>query len=228
MNISTIFLVMLTIVLVYCCTLVNFEQFMDTEPSLKQTTYRHILSETKEALDALDIPFFLRSGTCLGYVRERDFIEHDYDIDIGIKDTDFKPQLISEMTKRGLYLYRVLGTLKSGMELSFYLTATPLNHRAKIDIFVHKEKGPKTCWYTYTLDKTKKLKYCVTKFDLEEVDFLGIKVNIPNPVKKYLTEHYGKDWRIPKSSGVLGDYSFSSSPISLVNDFETVDDDMWY
>lgn len=227
MKYTFIFLV-LTAIIVYCCTRLRLENFMETESSPKQDTYRHILSQTKDALDALDIPFFLSSGTCLGYVRERDFIEHDYDVDVGIEASDFKPQLFDEMNKRGLHLYRILGTLETGMEISFYLEASPVSHRAKVDIFVHKDEGLKTCWYTYTVDKAKKLKYCVTKFNLQKVDFLGLKVNVPDPVKKYLEEHYGKDWRIPKSNGVLGDYNFSSSPISLVNNLETPDDDLWY
>lgn len=203
------------------------EKFMDIQND-KKNTYRHILLTTKETLDELDIPFFLSSGTCLGYAREKDFIEHDYDIDIGIQTKDYTPKLIDEMSKRGLYLYRVLGSLTTGMELSFYLPRSATYHRAKIDIFVHQDKGPKTCWFSYNKDKNKKLQYCVSKFDLEEVDFLGIKVNVPNPVKRYLEEHYGKDWRIPKSNGMLGEYNYSSSPISLVNDIETSDGDFWY
>jgi phosphorylcholine metabolism protein LicD len=195
----------------------TLEKFIDVQPSDKQSTYRHILLKTKEALDELDIPFFLSSGTCLGYFRERNFIEHDYDIDIGIHTKDYTPKLIDAMREKGLYLYRVLGSLKTGMELSFYLPHTPRYQRAKIDIFIHKNKGPKTCWFSYSKEKDSKLKYCVSKFKLKEVDFLGIKVNVPDPAKKYLEEHYGKDWRIPKSNGALGDYNYSSSPISLVN-----------
>lgn len=188
---------------------------MDVTPTYKQTTYRQILLKTKETLDDLNIPFFLSSGTCLGYVRERDFMEHDYDIDVGIEEKDYKPEIINAMTRKGLYLYRVLGSIKTGMELSFYLPG----FRAKIDIFVHKDKGPKSCWFSYNKEKDKKLQYCVTKFDRKKVDFLGMEVDIPAPVKKYLEEHYGMDWRIPKSSGALGDYNYSSSPKSLVDDF---------
>jgi hypothetical protein len=112
------------------------------------------------------------------------------------------------------------------MELSFYLPYTAGRSRAKIDIFVHQDSGPKTCWFTYNKTRDKKLQYCVSKFDLEEVDFQGMKVNVPDPVKKYLEEHYGKDWRIPKSNGALGDYNYSSSPISLVRQED--DGDFWY
>ncbi len=226
-------LVLVVLVIYYCTNSETLEKFMDVEPTNKQTTYRHILLKTKEVLDELEIPFFLSSGTCLGYVRERDFMEHDYDIDIGIHSKDYSPKLIDVMSTRGLYLYRVLGTLKTGMELSFYLPYTPTLQRAKIDIFIHQDKNgdtgvPKTCWYSYNVEKNRKLKYCVSQFKLKEIDFLGIKVNVPDPVKKYLEEHYGKDWRIPKSSGALGEYHYSSSPKSLVNDLDNSDNDFWY
>ena len=202
------------------------KETLESEPTPKQQTYRFILQQAKEVLDNLNVPFFLSSGTCLGYARERDFMEHDYDIDIGIDAKDYTPKIIDEMGNRGLYLYRILGSLKTGMELSFYLPFSPTARRAKIDIFIHKdgshEQEEKTCWFTYSRSEKntrKKLKYCVKKFGLKEIDFLGIKVNVPDPIKDYLEEHYGKDWRIPKTNGMLGDYKYDSSPLSLVADF---------
>lgn len=201
--------------------------FLDSKPTPKQNTYRVVLDKTAAVLNKLDIPFFLSSGTCLGYVREHNFINHDYDLDLGIFVKDYTPALIDEMSRAGLYLYRVYGTLQTGMELSFYAPYKPTRRRAKVDIFVHVEDDDKICWFSYNKERTKKLQYCVSKFDLEKVDFFGVKVNIPNPAKKYLEEHYGKDWRIPKSNGIAGEYNYESSPISLVN-VEIIDDDFRY
>ena len=224
---SFVILALLLLLVIYGIRSKTVENFMNMKPTEKQTIYRNILERTNMALDALNVPFFLSSGTCLGYVRERDFIDHDYDIDIGIHSKDYTPKIIDEMNKQGLYLYRVLGSYQKGLELSFYLPNVPAQRRAKIDIFVHNDNGSKTCWYSYNWNKTKKLQYCVSSFDTEEVDFLGLKVNIPSPSIQYLEEHYGKDWRIPKGSGVLGDYNYSSSPLSLVNNFQD-DGEFWY
>ena len=89
------------------------------------------------ALDGLNIPFFLSSGTCLGYFREKKFIEYDYDIDIGIFSTDYTHKIVKAMKKVGLKLYRTLGDLDGGLELSFFLPGTKLGRWAKVDIFLH-------------------------------------------------------------------------------------------
>ena len=104
---------------------------------LKQKIYTLILKKTKKALARLGIPVFLSSGTCLGYFREGKFIDHDYDIDVGIFAKDYDPRLVDEMKKEGLYLYRILGNKRNGMELSFRMPNTPLGKYAKIDIFLH-------------------------------------------------------------------------------------------
>ena len=200
------------IILTIVCTCKT--EYFNKEVAKKQEVYRHVLKTTIDVLDDLKIPHFLSSGTCLGYARERNFIEHDYDIDIGIRDSDCESitDLVQAMHDAGMHLYRILGSAETGIELSFY---NPIG--AKVDIFIHKlgKSDGKLCWYSYDKTKTRKLEYCVSDFDVAEVDFLGLKVNVPDPVTKYLQEHYGKDWRIPRGTGILGGYSYDSSPKSL-------------
>ena len=85
------------------------------------------------------------------------------------------------MTKEGLVLYRILGDLDTGMELSFRLPNTAIGRIAKIDIFLHypgKNKNKnKISWFSYVAPEfKKKIEYRVSKFKLEEVDFMGLKV----------------------------------------------------
>lgn len=188
----------------------------------KQKIYTDILKRTKKALDRLDIPMFLSSGTCLGYFREGKFIEHDYDIDVGIFAKDYDPKIVTEMKKEGLLLYRVLGDKKTGMELSFRLPKTILGRHAKIDIFLHyfelnKRTGKKyISWYTYRAPKfEEKVKYRVPMFGIKEVKFMGIKVYVPNPTINYIENHYGEDWMIPRKPFV--DYVYHKSPKSIVS-----------
>lgn len=187
---------------------------------LKQKVYTKILRKTQLALDELNIPFFLSSGTCLGYFRENKFIDHDYDIDIGIFYDDYTPLIIDHMKKQGLYLYRVLGNIESGYEMSFIYPGTAFGRSAKIDIFVHyyTEDSNSIYWTSYSAPSfTKKVKYQVPKFDLKLVEFMGLDVYVPDPTINYIAAHYGDDWHITKKPRWLGGtYSYSRSPKSII------------
>ncbi len=182
----------------------------------KQKIYTELLALTKEALDELKIPFFLSSGTCLGYFRENKFINHDYDIDIGIFAKDYTPKLIDKMTDKGFKLYRVLGNQEDGMELSFRKEkGHRLGRYAKVDIFLHYPENGYISWYTYKYPEFKeKIQYRVSKFKLTSINFMGLQVNVPEPTLGYILEHYGEDWTIPKKAGI--NYFYATSPKSIV------------
>lgn len=186
--------------------------------TIKQIIYYKILRKTKKVLDELDIPFFLSSGTLLGFVRENKFLDHDYDIDIGIFKEDYNPEIINKMSEKGLKLYRILGNLENGMELSFRLPDTSIGKQAKIDIFLHYKNNDKIYWVTYSPPEYKKqIKYQVSNFILKPIKFIDTIVNIPYPTIRYIREHYGNEWFIPiKSKGMGGSYDFRTTPKSIV------------
>lgn len=181
----------------------------------KQRVYTEIIEKTKSALDRLSIPFFLSSGTCLGYFREGKFIDHDYDIDVGIFRSDYTEKIKDEMKKEGFILYRIWGDVENGLEMSFRLPGTLVGNYAKIDIFLHynDNNDNSTSWYSYSPTK-KRLQYKVSKFSIRKVDFMGVEVGVPDPTLKYITEHYGEDWYIPKRPFI--DYKYHTDPVSLV------------
>jgi hypothetical protein len=43
---------------------------------------------------------------------------------------------------------------------------------------------------------------------------MGVEVGVPDPTLKYITEHYGEDWYIPKRPFI--DYKYHTDPVSLV------------
>lgn len=189
---------------------------------IKQIIYTKVLKKTKEALDELNIPFFLSSGTCLGYFRENQFLEYDYDIDIGIFKEDYTPQIINKMEEKGLILYRTLGNYDTGLELSFRLNGTKLGKKAKVDIFLHYHNNDKIYWSSYKApDFTEKIIYQVSKFDLKPINFMGIEVNVPYPTLSYVRQHYGHKWYTPiKTKGQGGKYDYRSSPTSIVKSLD--------
>jgi phosphorylcholine metabolism protein LicD len=160
----------------------------------------------------------LSSGTCLGYFRENKFLDHDYDIDIGIFKEDYTPAIINKMAEKGLKLYRTLGSLETGLELSFRLNGTKIGKKAKIDIFLHYRYDDKIFWTSYMAPQfKKKIKYQVSNFVLKSVNFMDVIVNVPYPTVKYIREHYGQNWYIPiKTKGQGGSYDYRSSPKSIV------------
>lgn len=187
----------------------------------KSEVYKDILFKVAKVMNRLNIPFFLSSGTLLGYYREGKFLDHDYDVDIGIYNKDFTQDIFNEMKKEGFFNYRNLGKLDTGYEMSFYLRKSKIKKYAKIDIFVHNTEtvnGKKMIyWSSYKRpDYKEQIKYRVSYFDIRPVFFYNIPVNIPLNTEKYLREHYGDNWRIPiKPNKHLG-YYYATSPVSIV------------
>ena len=86
------------------------------------------------------------------------------------------------MAEQNLLLYRVLGRLSDGYELSFRLNGTDIGKAAKVDIFLHYKNKclnntnyknincwNKICWASYIAPKfTKKITYCVPSFSLKK------------------------------------------------------------
>ena len=191
----------------------------DTFIRRKAHEFRKILIKTKEVLDSLEIPFFLSSGTLLGYYRENKFLDHDYDVDIGIFAKDYTPEIKTRMQDAGFDNYRNLGNPSDGYEMSFYLKDSHLKKIAKIDIFLHYKETVDNedymYWTSYEIPELKKkIKYRVPYFTIKEDTFYNVKVNVPEDTLKYIVNHYGEDWKTPKYLGVSYDYRVS--PASIV------------
>ena len=187
---------------------------------VKQRVYTKMLSKISKIFKKLKIPIFLSSGTLLGYYRDNKFMDHDYDIDLGIFQEDYNDIIIDEMENNGFYLYRTLGNRETGLELSFYYKGTRIGKRAKVDIFLHyREPNGKIFWTSYEYPKfIKRLKYQVSDFKLKKVTFKEIEIYVPDPTLRYVEEHYGDDWMIPKIP--FKTYFYNKSPTSLVKDDE--------
>lgn len=221
MTVLFIILIVLIIISVIYFMFSSREDMKDFNKE-KEKTFNIILRKTDNALKRLNIPYFLSSGTLLGYYRENNYLKHDYDIDIGIFKDNYSKEIKREMKKEGFINYRNLGNLERGYEMSFYLPKTKVGRYAKIDIFVHNRERVNgknyIYWATYQKPKyIKRIKYRVSSFGLKKVLFKGIELNIPDETEKYLVEHYGVDWRIPKIAQ-KGEYYYATSPKSIILD----------
>ena len=148
--------------------------------------------------------WWLTAGTCLGVVREGNFISYDPDIDIGLdsKHLDLWETFITEFKDAGFELYKEWEYGGMRMELSFKRKGIKLDlfffHR-KGDYVWHGVFGPdengrwgdKMVIYPYV--------FSARLFDnLKEIIFRGKRCFLPNPPTEYIREHYGPGWRVPK------------------------------
>ena len=182
----------------------------------RYTNYQRNRAFKKEAIEALqalqkvfqelNVTYWLEFGTLLGAVREKGFISHDLDIDIGMFANDFQDQNETIFNKYGFRKtcsYSVDGG-DYAREETYYFGGVG------IDIFYfHMRNQHEIYCHTFapidgkSVDKTidevgglrvRELRYPYTGFRL--IDFLGMDFMIPKNVDEHLTESYGEHWMI--------------------------------
>lgn len=152
---------------------------------------RQLLVITKQVLDSMGIPFWLSSGTCLGWFRQCDLISHTTDVDIGIFIKDYREEMISLLENTGLVLTHRFGKVTDSFELSF------LYGDIKLDIFFFYVTD-KYVWNGGTQASTgNKYKYIFPPFKLCWTEFLELWVRVPCPSEPYIHANYGPRWMIP-------------------------------
>jgi hypothetical protein len=186
----------------------NYKKFVPKKNikfKMNQENSAIALSQLKKIFDSNNIEFFLISGTLLGCIRENKILDHDYDLDVGIWEQNNIDDIISNIKKIGTF--EILPIRSSNVLRIRHIS------NICIDIFIHKKVqntiihgGIKSIWKN-------------SLFTLSPKKFLNNKYLIPSNYEKYLTENYGKDWRIPK-------YSFDSSidtpNITIINNYEMI------
>ena len=151
------------------------------------------LIDIKRILDQLGAVFFIASGTCLGAVRDGQFIEWDDEMDmgsvIGLNGLDEKT------IDRGIAAFEDNG---------YYVHVD----RSSRHIGVHVVKGSiRADWTCHRIVGDSVFQYPGVRTSLElftqlkEIDFIGEKFLVPNPPEKYLETKYGSNWATPKGPG---------------------------
>ena len=169
-----------------------------------------LLEDTLEVCRTLNLRPFLAWGTLLGHYREGGFIAHDYDIDLGLLETDFsqKTEIIQLMSKKG-------HTVRSDNDyfISFYYHGFR-NPYIELQRFYWKngqmanslalQHGDEIFTYYFPLD-------IFDEFLMAK--FLGrFAVLVPAQTERFLTVAYG-DWRTPQKH-----WDFLYGPLNLVRE----------
>lgn len=153
------------------------------------------LSDLSRMANEKGTPVFLVSGTLLGYVREGRLLAHDKDIDVGIVGWENQYNLCMALQETGLF---TVSTQHLKGKDTFYI---PIKHNDTgmwIDVFVYHPQG--SHWVTgvdffFGYRQT----FAFTPFELQEIEFLGVKMQAPANAELNMTENYG-NWRVPDAS----------------------------
>ena len=137
----------------------------------------------KEIADRNGFKFFLAYGTMLGAAREKDFIAHDEDIDLGadFQDVDMFLSMLFELRDNG---FEVARYDDRGL-------ISIIRNNEYIDIYFFKEYNDKLL---INCGEPLPRKFFENQAN---IDFKGVEFSAPTDVNGVLEYWYGKDWMIP-------------------------------
>ena len=152
-----------------------------------------VLKVIKSRLDDFGVPFWLSSGTLLGWYRQCDFIVYSGDVDIGVFIKDHDQDLLSKLLRSSLVLEHKFGKLEDSLQYAFHMGSL------KLDIFFfYEDKFLKKYWNGGTdYDSGAKYRYLFDKFTLCWTEFYDMKFRVPCDTERYIKANYGDNWFNP-------------------------------
>lgn len=186
----------------------NFLQLYPDDSSAQAVDFRRkvkaLLRLAVKTLGRINVPFWLSSGTCLGWYRQCGVISYSRDVDIGISISDFRPEIISAFLDAGLTLKHRFGKVEDSLELSF------LSEDVKLDVFFFYQDGD-IVWNGGTQARSgRKFKYIFPHFSLCWAELLELKVRVPCETLDYVMANYGASWGVP-----VRNWDWKSSPSNV-------------
>ena len=153
------------------------------------------LSDLTRMANEKGTPVFLVSGTLLGYVREGQLLAHDKDIDVGIVGWENQYNLCMALQETGLF---TVSTQYLKGKDTYYLAIKHNDTGMWIAVFVYHPEDKQ--WVTgvdffFGYRQT----FAFTPFELQDIEFLGVKMKAPANAELNLTENYG-NWRVPDAA----------------------------
>ncbi|XP_061887905.1 fukutin [Entelurus aequoreus] len=165
---------------------------------------KSLLGLAAQTLTRLHVPFWISSGTCLGWFRQCSIISYSRDVDIGIFISDFRSDIITAFQAVGLSLKHKFGKVEDSLELSF------VKDDVKLDIFFFYQERD-IIWNGGTQVKSgRKFKYTFPHFSLCWAELAEVKVRVPCQTLDYVTANYGPSWSVP-----LRTWDWKSSPSNV-------------
>ena len=157
------------------------------------------------------IRYWLQDGTLLGYYRDRNFIPHDNDIDIGMRWSDFAQSIMKDITRAGFVFKSSHGRLEESLVINFRKRNIP------IDIYFYYYDGDRF-YHTAAYGKARKYRvdFSYKDFDVKEIEFFGEKFFIPEDPLYFIETKYGKTWKNPRSDWNSNENPLNRTPTDIV------------
>ena len=164
-----------------------------------------VLRKFKAIMETNNIFFWLEFGTLLGAYREKDFIAHDLDIDIGLFIDNDKDKIERALISGGFKKLQeiTIDDGKYGLEQSY------LYKGVKIDLFYFTIKNDEMYCHTFKASENKTWNETILEkggLVIQEhvfpyhgfitMEFKGMTFNVPNEIEKHLSANYGKNFMI--------------------------------
>ena len=181
----------------------------DAKSEAVQANTRQSMIQMKRLMSKIAVPFFLMSGTLLGWFRECRAITYTTDADFAtwarFATQEVEDQILALTHHNPSYrVFNIFGRFYMGYEMSFLL-----RNGFKSDLFfLYDESGNQLSSSGHVISQQLYYKYFYPTFPLCSTIFLGVRVNVPCDPEKILSTEYG-DWKTPVEDSA---YSYRTSP----------------
>lgn len=153
--------------------------------------------EIKKVLDHAGVRFWLVDGAALGIVRDGGLIPWDADIDMRVMATEWDfPVMFEKFKDKG---FRCKKSISPKLYKDKPLGSVFYKQGIRVEMCMGYYYPPEDLIVVLAKHPTSGITVLPASFFRGEyfVEFLGVKVRVPNPPEGYFDLHYGKDWRIP-------------------------------
>ncbi len=157
-------------------------------------------------LNDLDVPYWIDYGTLLGFVRENDFIDTDFDIDISYNGVFDTVKILKALEQVGFEVVQdVINVNGTEFIRKLAINKWYKNKFAFLEIvssFAHRKEGK---MHKMIRMEDGKLLSAATPIeylkDFVIEDFKGCKIRVPKRSEDLIRFHYGEEWRTPVKNG---------------------------
>lgn len=180
-----------------------------------------VLAKVDEVLTKEGVKPFLAFGLLLGAYRDKGFIPYDYDLDIGILDTERPENMIDLMRENGFRLVRQFYVKEIG-----WISIEQFEYKKiPVDFYYFYEKDENTVavlvpqkheykdWKEANeTDGFPSEMLTAEKSSFSRQDFMGIQFYMPDKAASWLAGFYGPDFMTPVKNWAIGERETTRRP----------------